>query len=428
MTTQSVQQSFRLDKRSGEIVREVRAPSGAVVESRLPYAGVTPIDLSAAYDLAWLRADAEPRFGSAGQGKVRCVDLFCGLGGMSLGLQEACRALGKELEIVLAADSNSIAGRVYEAFHPGTKVEAQPIETWLDGELGKRLTKNEKRLKGRLGHVSVVTGGPPCQGHSNLNNHTRRRDPKNALYARMARFAEVVEPDHVIIENVPGVEQDEGGVMALTCDALREKGYAVHPVLIRAERFGVPQTRHRMFVVASRVGPLRSHQLEALLSRHEVDVPRHVLWAIGDLADSTNGTGFNRVGVPKPETQRRIDWFFRPEHRDTEYDLPNKERPACHQKPHRYVSVYGRMRPREPAPTITTGFMVMGQGRFVHPTRPRTLTPREGARLQFLPDWLGFPDDLLRKDYARLIGNAVPPKLTYLLGLELLAAPGDQNA
>jgi DNA (cytosine-5)-methyltransferase 1 len=264
-----------------------------------------------------------------------------------------------------------------------------------------------------------VMGGPPCQGHSNLNNHTRRQDPKNQLYARMARFAEVVGPDHVIIENVPGVKQDRGGVMDLTCEALRKNGYAVHSALLKAEHFGVAQTRHRMFVVASRVGPLRYAPLTTLLSRHQVGRPRDVLWAIGDLVDSTADSGFNRIGISKPKTQRRIEWYFRSENSER-YELPNEQRPECHHKPHSYVSVYGRMRPDQPAPTITTGFMVMGQGRFVHPTRPRTLTPHEGARVQFLPDWLEFPEDLLRQDYRLLIGNAVPPKLTYAVGVQLL--------
>lgn len=75
-------------------------------------------------------------------------------------------------------------------------------------------------------------------------------------------------------------------------------------------------------------------------------------------------------------------------------------------------------------PAFLTGFLVMGQGRFVHPRERRTMTPHEGARLQFLPDWLDLPWDLMRKEYAALIGNAVPPKLTYILALELLGGRG----
>jgi DNA (cytosine-5)-methyltransferase 1 len=338
---------------------------------------------------------------------------------MSLGLREACRALGERLEVVMAADSNQVAAEVYRAFHPGTEVETQPIETWLDGELGAKPTKQEQALKERLGDVTIVMGGPPCQGHSNLNNHTRRQDPKNELYARMARFAEVVGPDHVIIENVPEVNRDRGGVMDLTCEALRENGYVVHSARLKAENFGVAQQRHRMFVVASRTGPLCHAPLEALLSRHQVTQPRSVLWAINDLVDSSHGSGFDACSVPQPLTQRRIEWYFQAENED-KYELPKEHRPACHLEHLSYGAVYGRMRPDQPAPTITTGFMTMGQGRFVHPSRPRTLTPHEGARVQFLPDWLGFPDDLFRKDYRLLIGNAVPPKLTYAVGVQLL--------
>jgi len=73
-----------------------------------------------------------------------------------------------------------------------------------------------------------------------------------------------------------------------------------------------------------------------------------------------------------------------------------------------------------PAQTITSGFTCMGQGRFVHPKRKRTLTPHEAARLQFLPDFFEFDEDLPRTKLCEMIANAVPPKLAYLLALELL--------
>jgi DNA (cytosine-5)-methyltransferase 1 len=104
-----------------------------------------------------------------------------------------------------------------------------------------------------------------------------------------------------------------------------------------------------------------------------------------------------------------------------EYNLPDHLRPDCHRlKSHSYKSVFGRMHWDQPAQTITSGFTSMGQGRFVHPKEQRTLTPHEAARLQFIPDFLRFDDGIGRTTLAEMIGNALPAKLTYVIGLELL--------
>jgi DNA (cytosine-5)-methyltransferase 1 len=147
--------------------------------------------------------------------------------------------------------------------------------------------------------------------------------------------------------------------------------------------------------------------------------PRDLRWAIGDLEDSASSSSFmDRPNSPQPHTQRRIDWLF--DH--DEYDLPDTERPKCHSsKKHTYKAVYGRLRWDRPAPTITGGFDTMGRGRFVHPSRRRTLTPREAARIQFIPGFFDFGAFADRRvALADLIGNAVPPKLSYIFALELL--------
>jgi DNA mismatch endonuclease (patch repair protein) len=99
-----------------------------------------------------------------------------------------------------------------------------------------------------------------------------------------------------------------------------------------------------------------------------------------------------------------------------EFDLPNHMRPECHHGDHTYNAMYGRLDWKKPAPTITTGFGSMGQGRFVHPAKPRTLTPHEAARLQTLPDFFDLDERQGRGVWATVIGNAVPP----LLGVHLV--------
>lgn len=104
-----------------------------------------------------------------------------------------------------------------------------------------------------------------------------------------------------------------------------------------------------------------------------------------------------------------MDWFFKDP--SSRYDLPDYLRPDCHRlKQHSYKSVYGRLRWDQPAQTITTGFTSMGQGRYVHPARARTITPHEAARLQGFPDYFRFGEGP-RSVWCKLIGNAVPPAL-----------------
>jgi DNA (cytosine-5)-methyltransferase 1 len=417
---------FVYDPDTSTIIRILRLKDGTEKVSsllaRLVGGGRNPsqVRLAAAYDYAWLRMGRPPPAGSIGK-PIRCVDLFSGLGGMSLGVEEAARALDRPFELVWAADSYDHARNALTSYHrPLRGVTRHPIERLINGSLGSPLTVREKALKAALGPIDYLVGGPPCQGHSDLNNHTRRSDPKNELYLRMARATEVLEPRHVIIENVPGVEKDNGQVMYRAWQYIenlyKRSGvkYSVDAAVLRAEHLGVAQTRHRMFLVASQETDVH---LDRIVEIMRVP-PRPFEWACGDL--KVGPDPFDRPARPTTRTSRRIDWLFD----ENKHNLPNAMRPECHQKPHRYTSVYGRMWKGKPASTMTTGFMVMGQGRFVHPHERRTLTPHEGARLQFLPDWIQVPERR-RKDYALLIGNAVPPKvtMTVVIGLETSVRP-----
>jgi DNA (cytosine-5)-methyltransferase 1 len=369
-------------------------------------------DLPAVFDASWLRARTRPPTHPTRQ-VLRIADLFSGCGGMSLGAFEACRALGLQSQFVLAADLYAAANDVYRANFSPAHVVGTPIEQTLDGKLGNAPTACERAFKGMIGSIDMVVSGPPCQGHSDLNNHTRRADPKNQLVLRVVRFAELFRPKHLLIENVQGILHDRHGVIDEAKYWLQRIGYRVTEARISADTLGIPQCRRRYFLFASTaaVKPLSQVVDEFPYAG------RTVRWAIEDLCGPRSDLTFDQASVPTPVNRRRIEFLF---DRDL-YDLPDKQRPACHATgDHTYKAVYGRLTWDSPSPTITTGFGCMGQGRFVHPAARRTLTPHEAARLQCFPDFFDF-GERRRGEYQQLIGNAVPPKLAYTVLVHQLA-------
>jgi DNA (cytosine-5)-methyltransferase 1 len=390
--------------------RHVKRRQGGVSTSSGPR-GPNSGHLAADFDLAWMRSSTAPAMASTGP-SIAAADLFAGCGGMSLGLREAARALGMRCSISFASEMDSVKAAVYTANLDPTRVHVGLIETLINGAVGAPKTQSERALLRELDPIDVLLGGPPCQGHSDLNNHTRRDDARNGLIDRMVRFAELIQPSLVVVENVEGVRHDRRGSAARAAEQLRVMGYDVVESTMTCTRLGVPQSRRRYVLVAARrdLAPAIA-EFEALNLGE-----RSVGWAIEDLLDVESEAIFDTAAVHAAVNQRRMRFLF-----DNDlHDLPNAERPDCHRlKQHRYGGVYGRMKWDEPAPTITTGFGSTGQGRFVHPLRIRTLTPHEAARLQTYPDFFEF-GPVGRTQLQKMIGNSVPPLAMAMLGMALL--------
>jgi DNA (cytosine-5)-methyltransferase 1 len=186
--------------------------------------------------------------------------------------------------------------------------------------------------------------------------------------------------------------------------------------VLAADKLGWPQTRRRFFVVARRGSiPLDLGRVANGL----IDAPRSVLWGL-DCLPTEDPPFMRETPEPSEENRRRIDWLFD----NDEYDLALSERPDCHKEGTTYKGVYGRMRADQPAPTLTTGFMTSGRGRFVHPLERRVLTAREAARLQGFPDTYAFADrgspPPSRKSLTKWIGDAVPMPLGFAAGVAAL--------
>jgi DNA (cytosine-5)-methyltransferase 1 len=393
-------------------------------------------------------------------------------------VRQFCREAGFEFESVAAADLDAAAVDIYAdnigpdyiykgkvsdlvVYEPVVEyvtkvdddVEVREVEdaNWRNGSSPELTPGNEKWSGLRQENIDLLLAGPPCEGHSNLNNHTRRDDERNATYLDVPALAIALDIPMVVIENVPTARHDKGRVVQIARALLENSGYWVDEGVLKASSMGWPQTRSRFFMVARKkdLGPpvALEEVKEALYLPYGKPLP--VRWATDqlqdvetyeDFSDKPDG-GMDRQPTPKdrpdpndPEaigTKERLEYFKK---HPTEYDLPSH----LHNKKHRegfmnedgtvvkkttYTAVYGRMRPDEPAPTLTTGFVTPGRGRFIHPTRLRMLTPREAARIQ------GFPDDYRftiagkppsTQLLTKWIGDAVPMPLGYAAALWVL--------
>ncbi len=201
---------------------------------------------------------------------------------------------------------------------------------------------------------------------------------------------------------------------------LKNAGYNVanSEFMLQADKYNVAQSRKRHFLIAIKSDIYSGFQKYDLLA----NAPLCSMDVISDLVNIDSSSLIDTASELSQDNRKRIDYLF--QHKI--YDLPDKERPACHRdKKHNYSDVYGRMYPDKPSMTLTTGFQSPGRGRYVHPTQRRGLTPREGARLQSFPDYFRWKTPLCnvsKQSIARLIGDAVPPNLGEIAALIAIAS------
>lgn len=357
--------------------------------------------------------------------KLTYVDLFCGGGGLSLGTHNAANFLGYTPRLAAAVDMDGAAlSLVKEHFKPAL-VKNCPVEDLVKYEIDAGgVFANFKvdpavvdpqiaQLKNR---VDLLVGGPPCQGHSNLNNKTRRSDPRNLLYFIMPAMAIALDIPMVLIENVRSIKFADEDVVEITKRIFQANGYSVCEAILNASEFGVAQNRVRHFMLA-RKGPSIELPMFANAFKTEAntfsDVAKDLLPLSGAMRE------IEKIGELSSENKIRIDFL----HDNEIYNLPNHVRPDCHKGGNSYPSVYGRIFEDQPFNTITTGFSSPGRGRYVHPFERRVINVREAGRAQAFPDWywekaisLGFK----RANFTKIIGDAVPSLFVYPLLTSLM--------
>lgn len=209
----------------------------------------------------------------------RFVDLFAGAGGLSLGLEMA------GFECLLAADNSGYACETHRENLPDTPVlEIDLSERDAPAQIEQALDENHASTD-----VDLVVGGPPCQGFSHANERNPD-DPRNSLVENFQGAIDVLQPDSFLMENVTGMKTMDGGKLFDRIKSeFRELGYRIEWKVIKAEEYGVPQKRRRLFVAGTRTSRTDLLPFEAMFNDEDSSKPPvlTVEDAIGDLPNQT---------------------------------------------------------------------------------------------------------------------------------------------
>lgn len=341
--------------------------------------------------------------------KTSAIDLFCGVGGLSYGLQQA----GVNVEAGFDVDES--CRYAYEE-----NVKASFTSEDIAETSGTRIVENHWR---GFSGAKILVGCAPCQpfsSHSNKNRN-KRASGKWHLINEFRRIIEETEPEIVSMENVPNLANQ--AIFREFVEFLRNKEFSVTHRNVYCPDYGIPQKRRRLVLIASRYG-----DIDLIPVTHSKELHPTLRSAIGDLPPVQAGEicvddklhrsrklseiNLRRIQASKPNGTWQ-DW-------DEELVL------ACHKKStgQTYQAVYGRMAWDEPASTITTQFHNYGTGRFGHPTQDRALTIREAALIQTFPIDYKFCEnelDISITDLGIKIGNAVPVRLGTVIGESIIA-------
>jgi DNA (cytosine-5)-methyltransferase 1 len=388
---------------------------------------------------------------------LRAIDLFCGAGGLT----EGFRAAGYDVGFALDRDEDSC--ETFRANHPGTHVECASIIDFSPEKI--------EELAG--GRVDVVLGGPSCQSFSTHGRRTRwvgEGDERNDLWEHMFKVVRHLKPKAFLLENVPGmVYFKDGSFGDKILQRFTAEGYTVRKEILLAADWGVPQRRRRLFIVGilgdtpfefpapTHLGGWRRDTLDIWeKKRQKLGLLEHLtVWdAIGDLPmlgdqqGSSKNYALKADEIPSNAVASRL--------RNGSRTLRDHEAPVMstdtrelishvpsggtwrdippHLLPDRYrgmrrtdsTNLLGRLDAGLPAYTITTQFNNVTTGCFTHPTENRSLSVREGARIQTFPDTYRFVGSLSSR--CRQIGNAVPPLLAQVLAHSIAAQIGGEEA
>lgn len=345
------------------------------------------------------RSERPPADEGANLRDVACIDLFCGAGGLTHGLRS------EGIDVVAGVDLDAACKHPFETNNDALFITEDVV----------RLTP--KRVNALFGDAKlrILAGCAPCQPFS---AYSQRYDtigsPRWALLYQFARLIKATRPELVTMENVPTVSQH--AVFDDFCSTLTKLGYRIWHEVVDCSQYGLPQSRRRMVLMASLLGPI-----ELIDPTHSK--PSTVRKAIGSLPPIEHGQRWpdDPLHVASRLSDLNLKRIRASVPGGTWRDWPKRLIADCHKRDtgHSYPSVYGRMEWDAPAPTLTTQYYGFGSGRFGHPEQDRGISLREGAILQGFPkDYSFLPEGepAQFKVLGRMIGNAVPVALGRAIG------------
>jgi DNA (cytosine-5)-methyltransferase 1 len=343
--------------------------------------------------------------------KYTCIDSFSGAGGLSIGLKNA----GYDILLSFDNDTFCINTQLQNPQYINHKAMVIDI-TKVEAEELLNLSNLKK------GELFLFAGGPPCQGFS-IQRIGKDEDDRNSLIQQYIEKVVAIDPQFFLMENVPGITGKRG--RQLLNDALQQAknhGYFIHEKILNAQDFGVPQRRKRLIIVGEKL------QKDA----HPTFTFPEPITGLRNTVKSTIST------LPEPPNDGKDHPLYKHHRRDRlsslnlqriralrqgqgRDHLPEELLADCHKVDSSVMghrNVYGRMSWDDVAPTITARFDSFTRGLFGHPEQDRSITLREGALLQTFP--LDYIFSGSKVDIARQIGNAVPPKLAEIIGLQII--------
>lgn len=315
------------------------------------------------------------------------------------------------IEVVAGVDFDKDAKETYEYNNIGSKFIYSDVTQLPSDYFEKHLNinKNDDHL--------ILVGCSPCQYYSIINTKKEKSQKSKDLLLDFSRFIDYYNPGYVLVENVPGLMTRKDSVLPEFLEFLQNKGYTyIEQKIIDMSYYGVPQSRKRFSLIASRVKPISlppKEEKQALLIDYISPEKGFPVIPAGhkDVSDFNHTTaGLNQINLKRlAKTDKdggtRMGWK-----NDPELQL------ACYiGKDNCFKDVYGRLSWKKPSSTITTKFFNISNGRFAHPEQDRAISLREGATLQTFPENYIFKT-ISMQSTAKLIGNAVPPEYARRLG------------
>lgn len=339
---------------------------------------------------------------------VSAIDLFCGAGGLTHGLLQA------GIKVEAGIDIDEQAEHAYCKNNPGAKFFSWDVSH-------KNCSSIEKLFDS--GKYKLLAGCAPCQPFSKLTNGTKKHGALDLL-DNFSRFVCGIIPELVTMENVPELADRGREVFDRFIRTLEKLDYHVDWKIVHCSEYGVPQSRRRLVLLASRLGKISIPE-ERYRYPSQWKTVRQTIGGLSplDAGEDDPSDPMHAASLLSPMNLERIR--ATPHDGGTWRAWPEELVLACHRRESgkTYGSVYGRMWWEKPAPTMTTHCTGIGNGRFGHPEQDRSITLREAALFQTFPRSYEFwPADkkLNRKAVGRMVGNAVPPKLAKELGRAIM--------